>query len=311
MSEPAREPSEPAERRAAGVIHDLGYARYTGARRPMSTRWRAIARHHLTTAWQTWWRYRAALAIAAMVTVAFGGMMYFLADSSMFRGFRSVGALPLTIADGALPASIQWYRRSAFVFTLTMTAGAIAGDRQSGAFSLYVARSTRPIDYILGKLAATLALTAPLALLCPLVLATLRLGLFDDNEQLVAHLVILPKIPAIGALSTLAYSIVPLGVSALFATRRQALQVWCAYWLVATSILALLGAMTSGWIAAFDLPSALDSITNQLFHLYLPKRLQMSLTVAVASVLGHVLVALALFVAVVRRQHRAGIRGHS
>jgi len=261
-----------------------------------------FARYQLEVAWQTWWRYRLALLIAVMVTATFAGLMYFLSDSSMFRGFRRLGGGELAIADGVLPASIQWYRRAAFVLSLTVTAGSISGDRESGAFALYIARSTRPVDYLAGKLVAIVGMTAILTLAGPVLLAVLRLGLFEDTSSLMSHLWLVPAMVVTGALSTLTYALVPLACSALFATRRRAISGELQRghirppgagqpFFFAGSVFALLGTMTSGWISAFDLASALDSVTYQLFDLHLVRRLQMPCEVAVASIALHVVAA--------------------
>ena len=292
-------------------LHDVGYERYAGLRATASPRWWVIARHELEMAWQTWWRYKAALALAVIVTAVFAGLMYFLTETPMFRGFHMIGRLPLTIADGAVPASLQWFRRVAFVLTVTTAVGTIAGDRQSGAFALYVARATRPIDYIVGKLAAVLVLTASVVVVGPLLLALLRLGLFDSSDALIANLVIVPKVLAIGALATLTYAIVPLGCSALFALRRQAIAVWAVYWVVIGTVVGLLGAITTGWISAFDLASALDSIAYQLFDLHLVRRLQIPFGVALGSVALHVALAMVIIVVCVRRAHKEGLGAQS
>ncbi|HEY3804280.1 MAG TPA: hypothetical protein VGL61_16800 [Kofleriaceae bacterium] len=290
----------------AGIIRDLGYERYAGSRRAPSKRWRVLARQQIASAWQPWWQYKTAIAIAVIVTAVFGGLMYFFTDSSMFRGFRWVSNLPMTMSDGAVPASLQWFRRAAFVVSTATAATTIAGDRESGAFALYVARSTRPVDYIVGKVAAMLVLVGSITIIGPLFLALLRLGLFDDTTVLVAHLWIVPKVLAVGALTTITYAIVPLACSALFATRAQALAVWAAYWLVACSIVALLGALTSSWFAAFDPASALDSIIDQLFGLHMVRRVRFPLDLAVGSIVVHVTVALAIISICVRRAHRRG-----
>ena len=47
----------------------------------------------------------------------------------------------------------------------------IAGDMQSGAFTFYFARSTRPIDYVLGKLGGLGVLVAGLVFVFPVIVA--------------------------------------------------------------------------------------------------------------------------------------------
>jgi hypothetical protein len=287
-------------------VRDVGYDRYVGARRSPSTRWRVVARRQIASAWETWWHYKLALALAVIVTCVFGAMMYFFTDSAMFRGFRWVSGLTMTMADGAVPASLQWFRRAAFVLSTATAATAIASDRESGAFALYIVRSVRPVDYIVGKLAAMLALVGTIAIAAPCFLVLVRLGLYDDTTRIVQHLSLVADVALIGVLTTLVYAIVPLAVSSLFSSRAQAVAVWGAYWLVVASIFALLGAMTSGWISAFDLPSSLDSLTNQMFGLHLSRRLQIPFGVALGSVLGHIALALAIITWSVRRAHHRG-----
>ena len=53
---------------SAGQIHDLGYKRYVGSRRAVSTRWTVIMRHQIATAWAGWWRYKLWLVAAFLVT---------------------------------------------------------------------------------------------------------------------------------------------------------------------------------------------------------------------------------------------------
>jgi len=292
------------------AIHDLGYKRYVGTRRPTSTRWRVIVRRQMATAWHGWFRMKAAVGLAIVTTCVFGGMMYFLTNGIMFRGFRRVGDLPLTIADGALPASLDWYRRAAFLLGLTVIAGAVAGDRQSGAFTFYFARSIRPRDYVAGKLGGALAMTASILVLGPLVLALLRLGLCDDTDALVAHLAIVPEALAIGALATLVYAIVPLGISALFASRRYAVAVWAAYWLIATTAAGRIGIATgSSWIAALDLARAIEAVTHRLFDLQLAHHLAIPLPAALGSIALHVALALAIVGYQVARAQRTGVGG--
>src|SRR5205814_2645936 len=124
-----------------------------------------------------------------------------------------------SFADGILPASTLWYGKLGFIASLTVSATVVAGDVESGAFTFYFARSVRPRDYVLGKLAALAGLLSLIMLAGPLVLAGLRLGLSDDLDQLLAALPILYKALAVGAVGTVIYAAVPFGFSALLASR--------------------------------------------------------------------------------------------
>ena len=41
-----------AAERPAAAIHDLGYKRYVGTRRPQSTRWRVLVKNVVSTSWR-------------------------------------------------------------------------------------------------------------------------------------------------------------------------------------------------------------------------------------------------------------------
>jgi hypothetical protein len=125
-----------------GTIHDLGYRRYEGVRLHAASRWRVIARHQVSIAWKTWWRFKAPLALAVITTSIAGGMMMFASERKSSLGRAQMFAQRLI--DTALPESIIWYCRVGFLASLTLGATIIASDIQSGAFTFYFARSTRP-----------------------------------------------------------------------------------------------------------------------------------------------------------------------
>ena len=144
---------------STGAIHDLGYKRYAGTRQDAGTRWRVIMRHQVAMAWKTWWRFKAWLGMAVLISFIAGAVMYIFSNR-MFHGMGRVGDVALTVRDVALPQSIAWYCRAAFITSLTLGATIIAGDVQSGAFTFYFARSVRPRDYVIGKLAGLGAIAA-------------------------------------------------------------------------------------------------------------------------------------------------------
>ncbi len=278
-------PSESGSR-PAGTIHDLGYKRYIGTRRAPGTRWRVITRHQIAISWKTWWRFKSALGLAVITTFVAGGLMYFASDQ-LSRLAR--GPLRLQLVDSVIPQSIAWYCRVGFLTSLMVGAGVVAGDVQSGAFTFYFARSVRPRD------------------------AALRLGLSESTDELVGNLQILPKALAIGVLATLVYAIVPLGFSALVANRRYALAMWAAYYLVVGTMAYMLGWVSSGSIAALDLPNALQAVAFDLFDVDF--RFGRTLTIptgaAVASILAHAAAAIAIVSYSVRRSQITGVGGAS
>jgi len=301
----AETPAPPA---STGQVHDLGYQRYVGPRRPAGTRWRIVARQQIATAWKTWWRYKAALGFAAVITCVFGALMYFPTSNETFRGM-SVIANP----DTTLAMSTEWYCRIVFFLSLVLGAGTVAGDVQSGAFTFYFARSVRPRDYVLGKLAGYGVLVASIAIVGPLLLALLRLGISDSSDELVAHLNMVPHALELGLVIAIPYTAVPLGFSALASDRRTALALWATYYLVFGTVVALIGRFSGGNIAALDLPTSCLAIAFDLFEArpLFGRRAARALPVnaALISLALHALVAVIILWVRVSRAQKRGVGG--
>jgi len=292
------------------TIHDLGYQRYVGTRRTAATRWRVIVRNQLSIAWKTWWRYKAVLALAVIVTFVAGGFMY-LASDQRVRAFGRAG-IPQMMKEVAIPVALQWYCRIAFLLSLTLSAGVVATDMQSGAFTFYFARSIRPVDYVIGKLAGMVLLVATITLAGPVLLAALRIGLSgDDTESLADALPVLLKVFAIGGLATLVYAAVPLGFSALVPNRRYALALWAAYYLVVGAMAIGIGYATSHSLGALQLPSAIEAVTLRLFDVEILHGLdaKVPLSAGLISIGAHVVVAIGLVGWRVRAAQQSGVGG--
>jgi hypothetical protein len=302
--------TELVEPRPAGTVHDLGYKRYVGTRRPPSTRWRVIARNQIAVSWKTWWRFKSALGLAVITTFVAGGLLYFAADR--LSGFGRDG-FRLQLVEAIIPAATEWYCRVGFLTTMLIGAAVVAGDVASGAFTFYFARSVRPRDYVIGKLAGMGFLLAAIMFAGPVLLAALRLGLADSTDELIANLVILPKAIAIGAVGTLVYAAVPLGFSALVANRRYALALWASYYLVIGNMMFALGFVWTDALAAIDLPTAMRSFADGLFDVQFlrGRALDVPMTAALVSMLIHAVAAIAIVFVSVSRAHHRGVGGAS
>lgn len=296
---------------SAGQIHDLGYKRYVGSRRAVSTRWTVIMRHQIATAWAGWWRFKLWLVAAFLVTAVSSVLLYTLGNR-LFRGVGGFGGVLTRFVDGILPDSTIWYCKAGFIVSLAISATVVAGDLQSGAFTFYFSRSMRPRDYVLGKLAGLGVMLALIMAAGPLVLAAVRVGLSDNLDQAIAMLPTLYKALAVGALGTVLYTAIPLGFSALLANRRHAMAVWAAYYLVVGWLALLLSWLTTPELAALDLASALHAVSLHLFGLHaLGRTPEPSTGAAVIAILGHAAIAIGLVVWRVRRAQQTGIGGAS
>lgn len=295
---------------STGQIHDLGYKRYVGTRRSLGTRWTVIMRHQIASAWKGWWRFKVWLICAVMVTVVTSVLLYTL-QNNVFRRLSGFGPVTRFI-DGILPDSTQWFCKVGFIVSLTISSMVVASDVQTGAFTFYFARSVRPRDYVLGKLAGLAVLLALIMLAGPVVLGGVRLGLSDDLDQLIALLPILYKVLVIGVLGVLVYAAIPLGFSALIANRRYALALWAAYYLPIGWIALGLGFAVTPDIAALDLASALQAVSLHLFDLHaVGRRGEPSTTAALISILGHAALAIGVVIWRVRSAQQTGVGGAS
>ncbi len=297
---------------STGTIHDLGYKRYLGTRLASSTRWLVVMRNHVAHAWKTWWRFKSTLGLAVIVTVIAGGVMCLLQDRAV-KGVVLPSGIAATLTDGALPRSIQWYSRVAFLVSLTIGARVVAGDMKSGAFTFYFARSVRPRDYVLGKVMGQILLVSMIFVAGPLMLAIARLGLADSTDNLIELLPVLPKALAIGLLGTLAFACVPLGFSALVPNPRYAMAMWAAYYLIVGGMAWVVSRVTDSGVAALDIAASLDRVAFWLFDLDLVygRAKRIDPYVALASLLIHATVGVLLVVWQVRRAHLRGIGGAS
>lgn len=298
-----------------GTIHDLGYKRYLGTRLPQSSRWRVIMRQQLGFAWKTWWRFKIPMLGALIATVVGGAVMYVWSDTVMGmlgrRGGGGPEALGVRFLDGIVPLSVLWYCKIGFIASLTVAATVVATDVRTGALTFYFARPVRPLDYVLGKAAGLVVLSAILVAAGPVLLTLFQLGLSGSTALIVDKLPNVAYAALVGVLGTLVYSVVPLGFSAMVADRRWAMGLWAMYYVAFGSIMTALGNAVWQPLAALDLPTALTRISFSLFDLTFVHSVPFDFKWGVASVVLHAAVALTLVFWRVGQAAREGVGGMS
>jgi ABC-type transport system involved in multi-copper enzyme maturation permease subunit len=217
------------------------------------------------------------------------------------------------MADAVIPLSFDFFCKAAFVLSLTLGSTIVASDTQSGAFTFYFVRSIKPRDYVLGKLAGYGFLVATIVLVCPLVLVGLRLGLSQSQEELIDHLILIPKIFVSGVLATLMYTAMPLAASSLMKSRGIALALWAAYYIIVGGIFTAISISTGSVIGALDLPLGLQSVVLQLFDLKLIKGpfQPLPLVGTVIVILVQVALAIGVIWFQVSRDQKTGVGGTS
>ncbi|MEO8844261.1 MAG: hypothetical protein ABI591_11065 [Kofleriaceae bacterium] len=294
------------------AIHDLGYKRYVGARQDASRRWRVIMRHQVASSMKGFWLYKAWLGAAIMVVVIAAAFIFIATDKQWHLG-RGVTE---RLADMALPLSFDWFGKIAFILSLRLGASIIAGDMQSGAFVFYFARSTRPVDYLFGKLAGYGILVGIIMVGGPFVVAAMRVGLggYEDSSHLVSQLWLLLETIAAGALATVAYTAVPLCFSAMIPNRRYALGAWAAWYLIAGPIAIGIGVVMHWPVGALDIATSIKVITGAMPDIPHDPLMSMNLlglstTACLVSLVAQIGVAITIIIVQLNHAQRSGVGG--
>lgn len=291
------------------AIHDLGYQRYVGSRKPQRTRYQVIVRNLVGMSWQGWWRYKMPLAIAASVTIGIGVAIYF----SRHKLFSEspMGGQVRTIADSLIPQSFTYLGYVALIVSLTVLASAISRDLKAGAFEFYFSRPVRPIDYVVGKIAGAFVLLAPILLVAPVLLTVYRLAMTGDLEQTVDTLPWVPKAILVGVVATLAHGCLALACGALSKNPRYAVAGYGAVVLVLGNIISGIahGTRTPA-LAAMDINSAISGFASGIFEVkFLFGTQAPSLTASSVALLGYILISVLIILYRVTGAQRAGMGG--
>ena len=293
-----------------GVIHDIGYARYAGERRPPSTLWRVIMRHHLTYAWKTLWRFKPWLLSAVGITLVAGVVMY-VAQNTLFDDLRQAGG-PLRFLDGILPFTFKWYVRAAFLLTMTVGAAVVARDEETGAFTFYFSRPVRPIDYVIGRLVGMTILMAILLAAGPVLLALFRIGLARSTSEAIDLIPWVGRALVVGLLAAVAHAALPLAISSMAGRRTIALGIWAAVYVVVTTIINGIAGVTWQPLAAIDLPVSVLSLAYGLWGIrFIGGGEIVSVAAAVVSLVGQSALAVYLFHRQIARTAAGAVGGSS
>lgn len=291
------------------AVHDLGYQRYVGTRRPQHTRYQVIVRNLVSMSWKGWWRYKLSLGITLAITVGVGVGMYF-SRLEMFQA-SPMGGQMRTIADSLIPQSFTYLGYAALTLNLTVLAGAISRDLQAGAFEFYFSRPVRPIDYVLGKIGGAFVLLAPILLLAPFLLTVYRLAMTGDVDQITGALPWLPKALLVGTIATLAHASVALAFGAMSKSPRYAVSSYGAFVFIFGSIVfGISNAMELPWVAALNLSSAITGFASGVFDVnFLFGTESPSLMASTVSLLGYITASILFILFRVKQAQRAGIGG--
>ena len=289
-----------------GTVHDLGYKRYVGTRRPQGTRWQVIARNVRSQAWKGFWKFKLPLlgAVATTVVVA-----VFMTNDLIVGGMSRI--FMGSPEELLIYLSYTWFSRCCFIASMLIAAGAIANDAATGAFSFYFARPVRPADYVLGKLVGLWLMFSVIMVGGPLILAGIRLGMYGDGGDALANADILLRVIVVGSLGALVFAAVPLAVSALAPTRRHALALWATYYLIIGSIAYLMDLKGTPVVGLLDPRTAVDAAAYGMLDIKVrtTARAIIPLPVALGGMAAYAAAAIAIVYVKVRQGRSSGIGG--
>jgi ABC-2 type transport system permease protein len=191
-------------------IHDQGYRRYEGHRRPHGGAWWIIARTSLLGALKSRlfvglllfaWAPFVVRAVQIYLSANFEQATFLAATAQTFRGFLG--------------------QQSFFVFLVTIAlAGAIADDRRANALQLYLSRPLTRVDYIVGRLVPVLIFLLGVTFLPAVLLLLLQIAFSGSMAFLRQNLFLLPAITLVSLVQALLSGFAILALSSLSTSRR-------------------------------------------------------------------------------------------
>ena len=291
------------------AIHDLGYKRYVGTRRPQSTRWRVIVKNVTATSWRGKWRMKVWMIQAVLITVGVGIPMYF-SRHEIVRELARKG-MPMTWADALVPMSFSWFAWLAFILGITIASAQVARDLRASAFEFYFSRPVRPIDYVAGKVGGVTVIMLLALAAGPLLLSLFRVILSDDLDEVWTTLALVPRTALIGLLGALAYAVVPLALSAVAPRPRITIALWVGFYVIIGGFaLGLAMKLHMPGLGAINLPLAVSGLAygfygvEQLGNSPLP-----GVAASLVALLGYATIGVIALHWRMRQAERSGLGG--
>jgi ABC-2 type transport system permease protein len=191
-------------------IHDQGYRRYVGRRRPHGTAWWVIARQQIRTVLSQK-RYLILLLLAWIPFVGRVVQIYLAANFQQAAFLATSAQLFRSFLD----------QQGLFVFLLIVGAsGAVADDRRANALQVYLSKPLTRVEYIAGKLFAPLAFVLGVTLLPALLLLIVHVAFAGSLTFVTQNLYLLPAILLYSITLALLGTFTMVALSSLSKSRR-------------------------------------------------------------------------------------------
>jgi len=250
-----------------GTVFDIGYQRYTGVREGRSRARRAIFRDGVRTALALGRDSRAKSLpwTFIIILVGFGFVLALGAGSAL----RTLG--PQVAAQ--LPSHADYYGMTSLIFILFAAVTApelLCPDRRSRVIDLYLVRPITPLDYLLARWAAFLAVALAVAWVPQIVL---MIGLVMGNPEPVAYLAEnwtnLPRILLAGGAVAIYATNLAMAVASFTTRRAYAAAFLVGLFVISSPFTMGLAEASEGalgqWIAMFNLGSIPVHVNDIVF----------------------------------------------
>jgi ABC-2 type transport system permease protein len=272
-------------------IHDQGYRRYGGSRKPHGQRWWVIARAGLFERLRER-RFLALLLLAWLPFLVRAVQMYVAANFSQAT----------FLAPSAETFREYLEQQGVFVFFVTIYVGSglIANDRRANALQIYLSKPLTRVEYITGKLVTLLVFLLGVTWVPATLLLMVQMMFAGSTAFVVQNLFLLPAITLVCALQVGVSSLTVLALSSMSKSRRFVAIMFTGLLFFTAAMYQTLrgitGSRTWAWLSPSD---AIGIIADRIF------RTQTSATVPIWAALLTVIVLVAASLWVLERRVRA------
>src|SRR5262249_16690222 len=192
-------------------IHDQGYRRYTGHRRPGGMAWAVIAKAGI----------RSMLAKRVFVGLLLLAWLPFFGRAIAMYFSATIPPTPFTVTTAETFHSFL-EQQGLFVFFVTVYAGAglIANDRRANAMQIYLSKPLTRLEYVFGKLSILVAFLLLVTWVAAILLLFVQIMFAGNTTFLRGNLFLFPAITVFSVIAVLTVSVVLLRLSAVWKSGR-------------------------------------------------------------------------------------------
>jgi ABC-2 type transport system permease protein len=266
-------------------IHDQGYRRYGGSRRPKGRAWAVIAESGI----------RSRLGRRAFLGLLLISWFPFFARTIQMYAAAN---LPQAAFLAPTPQMFRQFldQQGTFVFFITVYAGAglIANDRRANALQIYLSKPITRAEYVFGKLAVLMAFLSLVTWVPAILLLLVQVVLAGSLTFFKSHLYLVPAITLFSSIQVITAASAMLALSSLSKSSRYVGILYAALIFFSEAIFGVLrvvaGNTSLSWISVpFDVSQVGDAIFRLPLRYDTPWPLSAAMIVALVVVSGIVL----------------------